>query len=175
MFYLDLLFNQWMQEIQYPILTKILLFITHIGDPLPMILFSLILLFALVYKKRYKEFALTAFILVLGISICELIKLIVQRARPQDALLILKDTSFPSNHAAMSTLFFLILIFLYKDKIKNKILKKTFITISFLLFLLIGFSRLYLNIHWFTDVIFGFLLGTLLVYLFLVLKNRTKK
>jgi undecaprenyl-diphosphatase len=68
--------------------------------------------------------------------------------------------SFPSGHTTLSIAFFGVLIYLFKDEIKNKTLRYLFITISLLLPFLIAFSRLYLNVHWFTDVVAGLFIGT---------------
>ena len=60
------------------------------------------------------------------------------------------------------------MIYFFKNDIKNIMLRKLFIAVNVMLILLIGFSRVYLGVHWLSDVVAGFCLGLFLV-LFLIL------
>jgi undecaprenyl-diphosphatase len=84
---------------------------------------------------------------------------------------------FPSGHALMGVAFYGLLIWWIMDNIKDKWQKR--IMISFLLFLLflIGFSRVYLRVHYLTDVIAGYCIGTawLISCLWLMDKVRRRK
>jgi undecaprenyl-diphosphatase len=86
-------------------------------------------------------------------------KIIIARNRPIHQLVDTSGYSFPSGHATMSMIFFALLIYYFKNHISDKIFKYLSITLSVILILSIGFSRIYLNVHWFTDVIAGFALG----------------
>ncbi|RLG10216.1 hypothetical protein DRN73_08395 [Candidatus Pacearchaeota archaeon] len=99
------------------------------------------------------------FFIIGGFALKAFVKDLIQRPRPISSLIPVSGYSFPSGHALISIIFFTSLIYFFKDNIKNKNLRYTFITINILLFLLIGFSRIYLNVHWFSDVLGGFLLG----------------
>ena len=95
-----------------------------------------------------------------------IIKILVQRPRPDTALINLSDFSFPSGHSTISILLFVFLIYAFKDDIKNKTLKYIFIIFCIFSFLIVGFSRIYINVHWFTDVLAGFTLGLFCFTLF---------
>ncbi len=68
--------------------------------------------------------------------------------------------SFPSGHALMSTTFYGLLIFIVYENVKNKLLKWTLIVALCLLVLFIGISRVYLRVHYASDVVAGFCVGT---------------
>lgn len=170
--YIDIATNKFMETIQTPALTKFFTFITHIGDTKVLLPLSLILVLFLLYQNRKKDAIFTSLTLITAVSISESLKFLIQRARPIDALILETDPSFPSGHTLMSTLFFLLLIFLYKDEIKSKINKKMMITLGIILPILIGFSRLYLNVHWLTDVLAGLILGIIFALTFRMLLKK---
>jgi len=135
----------------------------------------LVLTFALlgflVYKKRNRDALFAGFVLILGAAFGYLIKLLVVRERPSGGLIEAAGFSFPSGHALIATLLFLVLIYLFKDEIKDRVVRNIFISVSVVLILLIGLSRLYLGVHWFSDVLAGFAFGIFWVYLGLVLRK----
>ena len=172
---LDLAVNSFIQSIQNPFLVKLMSYLTSLGDVQILLPLSIIIIAVLVYSKRYKHGAIASLALILGISSSELLKYLIQRARPENALMKLTDYSFPSGHALMSTIFFFLLYFLYKENLKNKFRRKIFLSICIILPILISFSRLYLNIHWLTDVIAGMIIGIFWALLFTRIdKNKNK-
>lgn len=72
---------------------------------------------------------------------------------------IVLDPSFPSGHAAFAAAFFTILAYLLVPRISGWIKRELFIVGCFLAVLLIGLSRIALNVHWASDVIAGWALG----------------
>lgn len=143
-----------------PVLTKIMVFITNIASTPSLFILSLTFLGVLAYKRKWRD-SLLLICALAGTRILELLtKFMVHRARPENALIEVSNYSFPSGHAAMSIVFFSLLIYSFKDDIKNKMFKNFFITANVFLFILIGFSRIYLNVHWLSDVLAGFALGS---------------
>ena len=99
-------------------------------------------------------------------------KLIVARPRPIEALInIPKSFSFPSGHTLTSFVFYMILLYLlsYKQKRKQKLVVEI---IAVCLSLLVAFSRVYLGVHYFSDVIGGVILAVPCV---LMIKNIINK
>ncbi len=173
----DLLVNKQAALIHNPVLTKIMLVITNIGGTACMVTLSILVFAFLAYKKRWRH-ALLFSVSMAGALILELLlKILVHRQRPENSLVQTSGYAFPSGHATVALVFFSLLIYLFKDDIKKELLKHVFIISSIFLALLIGFSRIYLNVHWLTDVIGGFALGLfwlMLMMLVFKMKNAEK-
>lgn len=170
--HLDISIIKYLYTLQNPLLNKIMIFFTTIGDVgLIWIIISLILLFTKKYKK-------VGIISIISLAICLLIvnlglKPLVHRERPfniiENLTLLIKephDYSFPSGHTAAS--FVMVYIF-------YKYIKKYF-PIVLIVALLISFSRLYLTVHFPSDVIAGIFLGLFSGYLgnelYIYIKNK---
>ena len=105
---------------------------------------------------------------LIAVGISQALKRIVRRARPIGVALI-EETgfSFPSGHSMVGFAFYGFIIYLiYKSKL-NKTLKVLLITLFSLLIISIGLSRIYLGVHHATDVIGGFALGYICLYIFI--------
>ena len=84
----------------------------------------------------------------------------MQRPRPIEFRIIDENGySFPSGHSMVSAAFYGFLIYLIYKNIKNKYLKWGLITILSLLIIFIGISRIYLGVHYTSDVLAGFLIS----------------
>lgn len=101
-----------------------------------------------------------------------IIKEIVQRARPENALILESGFSFPSGHALISVVFFGFLIYFALKNMKNKSAKITISIILIAVILFIGKSRLILNVHWFSDVLAGFFLGLAILLASISIKQQ---
>ncbi|MBQ4262933.1 MAG: phosphatase PAP2 family protein [Bacilli bacterium] len=142
-------------------LTALFKFITLFGDwYLPIFIICITFLFL---KNKSYSIILTINYL-LGILLSVTTKLIISRPRPNYSIIPTPDNySFPSGHTLTSIVFYGMLYYLISQTIKNEILKLTlFIFLTFLL-ILISFSRIYLGVHYFTDVLGGIILGSILV------------
>ncbi len=142
-----------------PELTASMTFITHLGDNyMAVICIGLIVL--LCAKKHYRESTLLVFVLGMSGIINRLIKYLIQRPRPDFfPLLTLKDYSFPSGHAMHSLVFYITLAYLVFHFTKNKKLSLLVLGLAIIVVLLIGISRIYLGVHYPTDVLGGYLGG----------------
>ena len=151
-------------------LNEVMIFITNIASPLNLFLFSILLLVVFITKNKWYHAILLVTGMTGGVLFEVVTKFLMHRERPINALIEISGYSFPSGHATMATIFFVLLLYAFKDDIKNKTLKILFISGTILAFLFVGLSRVYLNVHWFSDVLAGFALGlfwlTLLVLIF---------
>lgn len=136
-------------------------FVTHFGDTL--FILGFVLLFALVCRNINGLFLLIS---TGNSAILTLIfKQIFLRTRPEHLRLIEQGGySFPSGHAMVSVCVYGYLLALALQ-IKNKVLKYIVVSLLFILIVSIGISRIYVGVHYPTDVIAGYLLGTIEVVL----------
>lgn len=137
--------------------TPIAKIITQLGGAIFLIILSLILLI-IIKNKRIN--ILIWLNLVTSTLLNQILKFIIQRPRPTELRIIdEKGYSFPSGHSMVSAAFYGFLIYLIYKNIKNKYLKWGLITLLSCTVLLIGTSRIYLGVHYTSDVIAGFLIS----------------
>lgn len=158
---LDNLVNSRMVTLQDPLLSKMMLVITSIGSTPCLVVLSLLAAGFLAYKKRWQKTMIFLVGMIGGLVLELSTKAVISRARPGNALLRVDSYSFPSGHATMAFVFFGLMIYLFKDDIKNKAWRAVFIISCAALTLMVGFSRVYFNVHWLSDVIGGFIIGAL--------------
>ena len=132
--------------------------------------FYVILVLLLVVFKNKKDIWVGIHLLIIQ-GINRFIKALVKRARPPQIYHLVKETnySFPSGHS-MSAMagYGLLIIEVQKSSLKYKTILKVFLAI---MIFLIGLSRIYLGVHYFSDVIGGFLLS--LSYLLFIYYNTS--
>lgn len=141
-----------------PIGIEIMKKISFFGSAKFFLSFGLIIFLLMFWKKNLKGMALVVLSTLGSYGINFLLKNIFIRTRPLKYFLIEQGGySFPSGHAMVSMSFYATMTYLImKNKDKNK---KILWILSFLIIALIGFSRIYLGVHWPTDVLMGYLLG----------------
>lgn len=169
-----LLFIQ--EYIRNDLLTPIMTFITHLGDK--GIIWIIIAVICLWFKKTRKVGIMMAMALMFSLIVNNLIlKNMIARVRPYELIEGLKlliepqhDYSFPSGHTAASFAAAVVML---------KTMDKRIGIPAMILAVLISFSRLYLGVHYPTDVLGGFISGALLallaVYLFQKYITNTSK
>ena len=91
----------------------------------------------------------------------KLIKAAVQRPRPDDVIHLIREGgfSFPSGHSITSMFVFGLLIFLVRSNVRNKTAANVLTAVLSIPMILIGLSRIYLGVHYPTDVLAGWCLG----------------
>lgn len=156
---LDIFVLNIIEQIRTPFLTAFFKGITYLGEWAVILPIALIVSAVLILKRKKKQDAILAFISLGSLSVAFLLKNIIHRARPVGGLINETSFSFPSAHAVMSVVFYGFIIYLLLPKIKSRKLKAFKIFIASLLVLLIGFSRLYLGVHYLSDVLAGYIIG----------------
>ena len=156
-------------KIRTPLLTKIFLIITNLGSPYVLIVLTLL---SFLLKNKKLSFIITGNLGLITI-INQVLKFIIKRPRPSDLFLIVETGySFPSGHSMVSLSFYGLLIYFIYKYFKNKKLKIFLITLLSLIIILIGVSRVYLGVHFVSDVISGFLLSLSYLIIFIKVINK---
>lgn len=147
-------------SLRSPELTKVMIFITNLGAKY-MIIISILLTILWIWEKHRREALTFVIILVMGIFINISLKGMIQRPRPTISPLVLETSySFPSGHAMNSSVFYLAISFYFYHFTRKKRLSLVVTAILILLIILIGFSRVYLGVHYPSDVVGGYVVGT---------------
>lgn len=121
------------------------------------------------FSKKEASFFLSSMVFTIVLSF--IIKDFFGRNRPLSGLGYPFGFSFPSGHAVLAIVFFGLIFFFSIKKIKTRKNRYILAIIFSITAFLIGLSRVYLNVHWFSDVIGGFLLGLFLISSFVILKE----
>ena len=137
--------------------TPIAKFITNFGGAIFIILLTVILI-AVIKNKKIGLSILTNLAIITILN--QLLKRILQRPRPTEYRIIEESGySFPSGHSMISMAFYGYLIYLIYKYVENKNVKWILISLLSILICLIGISRIYLGVHYTSDVLGGFLIS----------------
>ena len=142
-------------------LTPIMKFFTFIGGTKPMVGISLLVLI-LLYKVLKHRSELILFVAVIaGANVLFVsLKLLFQRERPDlHRLIEVSNYSFPSGHATNAFALYGILTFLLWRHISSRLGRTILIILSVFMILAIGLSRIYLGVHYPSDVIAGYFIS----------------
>src|ERR1035437_9443199 len=163
--FLDVLVNSYIAHIRGPYLTEYMYLLSALFDVSILSILATIMIAILVKIIRGKKYA-WLFLVSIYISalLTYLLKLFFNVSRPADAVMQVFGPSFPSYHAVVATVFFVMLIYIFDDYFK-KFWKILFNTICISMIFLVAFSRVYLGVHWLSDISFGIFLGCFLSYL----------
>lgn len=136
--------------------------ITKSANTISIIIILAILVFILKKDDGYLLVMNTIFV----VSANQILKHILRRVRPDHLRLVKeKGFSYPSGHAMVCIAVYGILIYLVNKNIKNKPLKIILTILLSLLILLIGLSRIYVGVHYPSDVLSGYILATIITLL----------
>lgn len=155
--------------------TNFMLFMSHLGSAITLIV--LVIAFILLMKNKTNS-KFIAINLILVFLLNKLLKWAIARPRPEVLKIVQENGySFPSGHSMVATGFYGFLIYMIYKNIKNKKVKYSLITLLSILILLIGISRIYLGAHYATDVIGGWIIGSIYLAFFIkyTYKKTTKK
>nr|WP_315021272.1 phosphatase PAP2 family protein [uncultured Aminipila sp.] len=160
----------WRNELLNPILTGV----TYLGNPNTIIFFCIVLLF---FKKTRVEYGMPLGIAVsCSATIQTTIKVIVHRPRPpvENFLILQGGFSFPSGHSCSGLVFYGLFAYLILHTAVDKTVYKIIGNLFIALVLVIGFSRIYVGVHYPTDVLGGWSLGLAILMVAISVIDRWK-
>ena len=166
----------WIHQFANPTWDNIMLNITKLGNPTTVVTIAIIT-FAILWLKRYRQEAKIFAIHALGGAILSYgLKLSFSKQRPQLWQQLITETSYsyPSGHALGSMVIYGFLAYLLASHYIK--FAKIIYTLAVILIGAIGLSRLYLGVHWPTDVIAGYGVGYLwLMFSIIMLKLQKSR
>lgn len=179
--FIDIKISKEIQEYEYAAIENLMIFISWFGGTIKVLSLSLGAACVFYFMKYLKEALFVASTMLVSV-VNYGFKLLIDRPRPDSSLVnIVQDAehhSFPSGHTSFYVVYFGFLIFLMIYlQIPKKILRSLGIFICAFLIATIPLSRIYLGVHWVTDVIGGFLLGLIMLIIIIhsYLSTKFKK
>lgn len=159
----DKSFAHFLFTLRTPFLAQAFYLITNFADQITIAILGIAALLYLYFKKELAYiYALIGIFLGTEASVY-ILKILINRPRPlaDIAYYVEKDPSFPSGHSAIATAFFGFITYYLIRHSEGRNKKGIVLLLGTLLILVVGFSRLYLGVHYMSDVLGGFLMGGL--------------
>lgn len=114
----------------------------------------------LLFYKKMEHYVMPLWITFITAEVAIFIlKLVIARPRPPSGILFEPDFSFPSGHAGLVVATYGFLVFIAFRHFHGTILQKYSVFFCVAIIFLVGFSRLYLGVHYVSDVLTGYLIG----------------
>jgi undecaprenyl-diphosphatase len=155
-------FDDWsrsaIHQFTSPDLTSVMRVVTALGTPSLLFGLSLITAIGFAIAKKYRAMILLIATMVGATILDQVLKLSFHRARPEPFFDIVSpgSFSFPSGHALASFCFYSTIAVLISRRTAYRSVRVVTWTLAVLLVLLIGLSRIYLGVHYATDVLAGY-------------------
>lgn len=153
--------------------TDFFLVVTYLGEWY--VVAGVTILFSAFLWRAGQRYVLPLWISVAGSTVSTYaIKFLEDRQRPAGGVLLESTASFPSGHATAAVALFGFIIYFLWNNLKSDFWRKFFFVSGLILILLIGFSRLYLGVHYLSDVLGGFLVGAVWLGVSFIILHKQK-
>ena len=158
-FSFDRSFLLWIHQFANPQFDRIFLFFTALDDPPTVVTIFIITIAWLVMKRRYSDGIRFTIVCAGGVLINQVMKLFFAKPRPELWYRLITETSFsfPSGHAVGSMVVYGFIAYILAKEMQQH--KHIVYAAASLLIIAIGLSRLYLGVHYPTDIIAGYGIG----------------
>ncbi len=175
LFYLDFRIQRFVEGIITPQITRFMVDITNHGS----VYFTVIIIGAVALYFLYRRYWWELFTLFLvagaGGMLIIILKLFFHRPRPAPQIVAAYGYSFPSGHAFLAIIVYGFLIYMAWRLVRGEVLRFLIFSMSFIMIILIGISRVYLNVHWLTDVLGGYAAGLAWLVFCIIMVNTIKQ
>ena len=156
---MDANINSWSASIQSASVTEMAKIIHYSFAPTPSFVASLLVAVYLFYKKYKCEALLLIGAMAANVTLVEIIKILVHFPRPLNGILTIQGFSFPSGHVTNTVVLFGLLTYFAWNHWKSSILRILWSLFSVVIAIVVGLDRIYLNVHWFSDVLGAYSFG----------------
>ena len=152
---LDARIATWLHTHASPGLTSIFLLITNFHGTVPVIFFTAVLASMLAWRRDLCWALRVGLVVPGGMLLNSLLKHAYQRTRPgfDEPLLTLTTFSFPSGHTAGAVLFYGMLATIAASRLESRAARAASILAATLMAAVVGLSRMYLGVHYLSDVV----------------------
>ena len=174
---LDQTVTNFLVALRSPVWNDVFLSITQLGDARWITVVALAMA-ALAWRHRRFEYKAGLAVALFGsLLVSQAIKLLIERARPDESLALIHASgySFPSMHAAVSFATYGFLAYMTYRLMHPPHHRAPWIFALSILIFLVGFSRIYLGVHYLSDVVAGFALGGLCLWLGILTTKRVSR
>ncbi|KND50719.1 MAG: Phosphatase [Parcubacteria bacterium C7867-003] len=155
----DLFIQNYFTSTRTPTVTEFFGILTSIFDLSPTFFLVLFFLVFIMYKAKGLKYSILFLSTILSaIFIVYVLKNIFDTSRPLGGVVYAYGGSFPSYHATIGAVFFVMLMYIFHGSFKSR-LAMIFNIFSVSFIILVALSRVYLGVHWLTDVVVGVVLG----------------
>ena len=167
---LDRCVQDWFFSLRSQWLNALVIPLTHTSDTITIVVLCIILVLSPFPGRKKYGFPVTLAALS-GLAIYKPMKHLFLRPRPDAALHLVEQGgfSFPSGHSVTSVIVFGLLFYLIRKHCNRPVLRNVLSGICLLLAVLVGPSRIYVGVHWPTDVLAGWCIGGGVLLIFLVI------
>ena len=170
LFHMDDYIYHHISKLISPVFTLFFKIITNLGSA-PILIIITVSTLIIFKNKKYGVFMSSNLIIIVLLN--QLLKSFFERPRPVDLMLIdASGYSFPSGHSMVSMAFYGFIIFLICKYCKNKNIKLISTILLSSLITLIGISRIYLGVHYASDVIAGFCISVSYLIIYITAINK---
>jgi len=149
--------NIWVHAHALPVAIELMLVISFLGAPSTLTAVTAAIASVLMYRHQYRQSIVLLAVVVGGNLLNVGLKHLLHRGRPaiEDPLLMLPTYSFPSGHAMAATVFYGLAAAYAVTHLRSRHLARSAILAAVIMITLVCVSRVYLGVHYLSDVIAG--------------------
>lgn len=173
---LDGTWRDWVLDQRTPVLTEVMIGASRFGSTPALLAIVLAVAAWLVWRRQRAESVLVV-AAAAGILVGPLLKVVIGRPRPvtTDHLMLVDSWSYPSGHSLNSMLVLGILTVLAVLALTGVLARAIVLVTGLVLVGAVGFSRVYLGVHWPSDVLAGWLIGVLWLTICLTVAHAVRE
>lgn len=171
----DTVIREWFYSLRGSGVNEIVIAITHMGNWRAVV--AVVALLVILKNTRMKIGLPLAISSTVTLGIYKALKLTFQRARPDEIFRLIPESgfSFPSGHSLNVLFTYGMLIFLINRHVEDKKTKKIATSVLTILIICIGLSRIFVGVHYPTDVVGGWSMAMALLMLFSIIYDEVIK